>query len=360
MISIIIPVYNAEKTIHRCIRSVCSQTYKDWELILVNDGSKDNSGKICDEYSKQDKRIHVIHKENEGVSKARNAGLKIATGDYISFVDSDDWLDNNYLQNFMPYTEYDIVISAFHRRPKHHIAYSFNESFKGEEMKGYLIQPYLWNGYPWGKLFKRSIIEKHHIRFDEGMKVYEDLCFCLQYTQYCNSVRLIPAATYNYYEANDKCFAEKFPLSFEEAKRYFNNTYNSVEALCQKWNCDAPDLELNYLVHCGYHHILDNQSDKDFLQAYMEMYPNANEDKFYSTKYLSPVYYCVEQVLKEYKYKEYRKAIKHAKALVKIYGDKLDSVNLRKGKDKLYLKLIKNKMFKLVIVAAAILDCNKF
>jgi hypothetical protein len=92
----------------------------------------------------------------------------------------------------------------------------------------------------------------------------------------------------------------------------------------------------------------------------MEMYPNANEDKFYSTKYLSPVYYCVEQVLKEYKYKEYRKAIKHAKALVNIYGDKLDSVNLRKGKDKLYLKLIKNKMFKLVIVAAAILDCNKF
>ena len=153
MISIIIPVYNAENSIHRCIRSVCSQTYKDWELILVDDGSKDNSGKICDEYSKQDKRIHVIHKENEGVSKARNAGLKIATGDYISFVDSDDWLDNNYLQNFMPYTEYDIVISAFHRRPKHHIAYSFNESFKGEEMKGYLIQPYLWNGYPWGKLF---------------------------------------------------------------------------------------------------------------------------------------------------------------------------------------------------------------
>ena len=192
------------------------------------------------------------------------------------------------------------------------------------------------------------------------MKVYEDLCFCLQYTQYCNSVRLIPAATYNYYEANNKCFAEKFPLSFEEAKRYFKNTYNSVEALCQKWNCDAPDLELNFLVHCGYHHILDNQSDKDFLKSYMEMYPNANEDKFYSTKYLSPVYYCVEQVLKEYKYKEYRKAIKHAKALVNIYGDKLDSVNLRKGKDKLYLKLIKNKMFKLVIVAAAILDCNKF
>ena len=154
MISIIIPVYNAENSIHRCIRSVCSQTYKDWELILVNDGSKDNSGKICDEYSKQDKRIHVIHKENEGVSKARNAGLKIATGDYISFVDSDDWLDNNYLQNFMPYTEYDIVISAFHRRPKtsHSILIQRKFQRRGNERLSYSAVPVEW--LPLGKAFQ--------------------------------------------------------------------------------------------------------------------------------------------------------------------------------------------------------------
>ncbi len=98
MISVIIPVYNAEKYLPKCIESVLSQTYTDIELILVDDGSPDNSGKICDEYALKDSRIRVIHQKNGGQSSARNAGLDIATGEFISFVDSDDYIDSNMLQ----------------------------------------------------------------------------------------------------------------------------------------------------------------------------------------------------------------------------------------------------------------------
>ncbi|HJA50079.1 MAG TPA: glycosyltransferase, partial [Candidatus Fusicatenibacter intestinipullorum] len=92
-ISVIIPVYNVEKYLKRCLDSVINQTYKNLEIILIDDGSTDNSGKICDEYAQKDERIIVIHKENGGVSSARNKGLDICIGDYISFIDSDDWIN---------------------------------------------------------------------------------------------------------------------------------------------------------------------------------------------------------------------------------------------------------------------------
>lgn len=94
-ISIIVPVYNVELFLHKCIISILSQTFKDFELILINDGSTDKSGEICDVYSQKDSRIKVIHKKNEGQSSARNKGLEIARGDYIGFVDSDDWIEQD-------------------------------------------------------------------------------------------------------------------------------------------------------------------------------------------------------------------------------------------------------------------------
>ena len=94
-ISIIVPVYNVEKYLERCLNSIKNQTFSDWECILIDDGSPDNSGKICDDYAARDKRIMVKHQKNGGVSKARNIGLGSATGEYVTFLDSDDWLDSN-------------------------------------------------------------------------------------------------------------------------------------------------------------------------------------------------------------------------------------------------------------------------
>ena len=99
-VSIIVPIYKAEKYLHRCVDSIIAQTFTDWELLLVDDGSPDRSGEICDEYTGRDNRIRVIHKENGGVSSARNAGLDVAKGQWVVFVDSDDWCEAYYLADF--------------------------------------------------------------------------------------------------------------------------------------------------------------------------------------------------------------------------------------------------------------------
>lgn len=98
LISVIVPIYNVEKYLARCVDSIVNQTYKDFELILVDDGSPDNSGKICDEYAKKDSRIKVVHKKNGGLSDARNAGMAVATGEYISFIDSDDYVSDDFFE----------------------------------------------------------------------------------------------------------------------------------------------------------------------------------------------------------------------------------------------------------------------
>ena len=108
-ISIIVPVYNSEKYLDACIDSILSQSFRDFELILVDDGSKDSSAQICDEYASQDTRVRVIHKANGGVSAARNDGLDIAKGEYITFIDSDDWVERESLSTISNYRDYDIV-----------------------------------------------------------------------------------------------------------------------------------------------------------------------------------------------------------------------------------------------------------
>lgn len=109
-ISVIVPVYNTEKYLRRCIDSVLAQTYADFELLLIDDGSKDKSGEICDEYAQKDARVRVFHKENGGVSSARNLGLDNARGEWVAFVDSDDYIEENYLKSFEGNLDADLVV----------------------------------------------------------------------------------------------------------------------------------------------------------------------------------------------------------------------------------------------------------
>ena len=108
MISVIVPVYNAEKYLHRCINSILAQTFVDIELLLIDDGSTDSSSVICDKYAKKDQRVRVFHKENGGVSSARNLGLDNAQGEWIAFVDGDDWVKETYLSNLLSHVREDI------------------------------------------------------------------------------------------------------------------------------------------------------------------------------------------------------------------------------------------------------------
>ena len=113
MISIIVPIYNREKYLSECIDSILVQSYSDFEVLLIDDGSTDRSGEICDEYAQKDARIRVFHKENGGVSSARNVGLDNATGEWIAFVDSDDWVGEKYLESFSGHLDADLVIGGF-------------------------------------------------------------------------------------------------------------------------------------------------------------------------------------------------------------------------------------------------------
>ena len=202
-VSVIVPVYNVEKYIGRCIESILAQTFTDFELILVDDGSPDKSGTICDEYAKIDSRVRVIHKENGGVSSARNKGLDEARGEWIVFVDSDDWVEEEYLSVFFVHdTRKDgLVLQGMifdydtYSKP---IIFE-NRLIAGEnfvkEVSACNIMRY---GGPCCKLFNNSIIQASNIRFPLDYSYGEDTVFFYQYLVFVNEIRLSSKANYHY------------------------------------------------------------------------------------------------------------------------------------------------------------------
>lgn len=206
LISIIVPVYKAEKYLCECIDSILSQTYENFELILVDDGSPDNSGKICDEYAEKDKRIKVIHKENGGVSSARNMGLDNANGEYITFIDSDDVVDKQYLElmyNKLVETHSDICFCKMESFVETINDKVKNDSFEifdvSDNNKNKFIIDFFGGKYDYsscGILYDRAIIS--NVRFNESIKNNEDFLFTLNCLLNCNRVSLISNVLYNY------------------------------------------------------------------------------------------------------------------------------------------------------------------
>lgn len=188
-ISIIVPVFNVKQYLHRCIDSILAQTFTDFELLLIDDGSKDSSGKICDEYAEKDSRIRVFHKENGGVSSARNLGIDKAIGDWIFFSDADDELFLDGLSNLYANVSdgIDLVMAGYERYNgdgklsysipiRSHRILSRQEGIRNMFRALY----YEYQGYLWTKLFKREIIQSG-LRFDERIYFNEDRLFCVNY-----------------------------------------------------------------------------------------------------------------------------------------------------------------------------------
>lgn len=194
LISIIVPVYNVEKYIRPCLDSILSQTYTNWEAILVDDGSTDGSGAVCDEYVKRDNRFMVVHKENEGVSKARNLGIKQARGEYILFLDSDDLIKERCVENLTISRAYPLVVGGYEK-------FGIQTGFYGPDFIGIAhIEdlPSIWNESPdsywwfvWGKLFRRDVIIDNNIEFKTEMFYLEDFCFVLEYLSHIDFFYLL-------------------------------------------------------------------------------------------------------------------------------------------------------------------------
>lgn len=208
-ISIIVPVYKAERYLEECIESIINQTYKNIEVILIDDGSPDNSGKICDEFSKKDNRIIVIHSENKGVSIARNTGLKKATGEYITFIDSDDYVSNNYIEflyNLLAENDAEISIIGNDERYNNTVI-KINEKFKkaltAEETIGKILEEKYFTSVCWGKLYKKEVIMKNQIQFDSNLKIGEDFKIMMQILENCNKVVIDTTQNLYHYRLNE-------------------------------------------------------------------------------------------------------------------------------------------------------------
>ena len=177
MISVIIPVYNVEKYLKRCIESVLKQSYVDYEVLLIDDGSTDGSGRICDQYEKLDRRIRVFHKENGGLSDARNFGLDCMHGDYLTFIDSDDYVGSDYLKILVDMVEKNYAdIASIDIYETHGFEFVKSEDvrtvLKGKEIMSEILSLKHWNISACGKIYKKQLFET--VRFPIG-KYYEDL-----------------------------------------------------------------------------------------------------------------------------------------------------------------------------------------
>lgn len=205
MISIIVPVYNVEKHLDKCIKGIIDQTYQNWELILINDGSSDRSGTICDEYASWDTRITVVHQPNSGVSIARNKGIDLAKGNFITFIDSDDWVDSYFLEAFINASPqknsitYCGITSHEQNYIHQYFHYKKDKLFIHQNNERKIIEQNLFqDGGPVNKLYCANLIKENKIRFDPNLKYHEDHLFVYNALLHAKQINLIETCGYHY------------------------------------------------------------------------------------------------------------------------------------------------------------------
>ncbi len=241
-VSVIVPVHNAQATLSRCINSIIHQEYTDLELLLIDDGSTDGSGAICDEFASQDERVMVVHKENSGVSDSRNLALSRARGVYLQFVDSDDWITPDATKRFVKTAEEsgcDLVIADFYRvigerlSPKGNIDAA--EPFSREQYAAYMMEnpADFYYGVLWNKLFRREIVEQYHLRMDPSVSWCEDFMFNLEYIRHARVFSAIQIPLYYYVKTKGSLASQG--MSFSRTVRMkrevfdcYNNFYKNI------------------------------------------------------------------------------------------------------------------------------------
>lgn len=225
MISVIVPVYKAEKYLRRCIDSILAQTYTDFELLLIDDGSPDRSGEICDEYAKQDSRVRVFHKPNGGVSSARNLGLDNAKGDWITFVDADDYIHSDFLTEYAKYNDVDLVVGSFEvvGTDEKWTAILSDSYYDFDSFRSVFIDLVLRINFttPWCKFFKRNLLKD--LRFDEKVISGEDTIFVLKYINVIKNLRTNSCPYYFYDRSN--------PDGLSQNSKYFYPYFYAMDIL---------------------------------------------------------------------------------------------------------------------------------
>lgn len=260
LISIVVPVYNAKNTLRRCIESIFAQTYSNFELLLIDDGSSDCSGVICDEYAVKDSRVRVFHKSNGGVSSARNLGLDNACGEWVTFCDADDFVFNKWLENFnieANRIDYDLIGQSIRSdRPLDNKIIDKIETDYYAEIETSNPIEYCQSlfdskilGYMVLKLFRRSIIKANNLKLDEGIKLREDLEFILRYIGFCNK-KLISYKKVGYYYYVP-LWQDKYQPDYKGALKFYRSTFDSVKKIGLN-----PGCPLRHEIREGYINVL--------------------------------------------------------------------------------------------------------
>ncbi|HIY08644.1 MAG TPA: glycosyltransferase [Firmicutes bacterium] len=241
-VSIIVPVYNGEKTLARCVDSILRQDFRDFELLLVDDGSTDSSGALCDRYAREDPRVRVIHKENGGVSHSRNMALDQARGVYLQFLDCDDWITpdaTKLLVRTAQETGCDLVIAEFYRvvgtRVSHKSGIEDSSVLSREEYAEYMMEDPadFYYGVLWNKLYRRAIVEEHHLRMDNNVRWCEDFLFNLEYVLYGERFAALRAPVYYYVKTKGSLVAQSATIANTIRTKlrvfeYYHNFYKQV------------------------------------------------------------------------------------------------------------------------------------
>ncbi len=283
MISIIIPVYNAEKYLSTCLDSVLAQTFTDWECILVNDGSTDNSGKICEEYVVKDKRFRVVHKENGGVSSARNLGLDKVQGEWIVFLDSDDSIKPIFLSEISSSSS-DLVITGFIANnlstcplkqiiSRSNIAHNINDILHLKEI--YVV---------WAKRFKKELIQRNDIRFDEKLRMSEDTLFCYDYLSVCNNIEFVDSSNYLFtgvFGGDD----DKYVLEWEEEEYRLSVLNERIEKLV---NVFGSKIDKRVLLYVNYMKLkgLLHHTDIECYELQKRFFPEVDKEIFFKQYFI--------------------------------------------------------------------------
>ena len=241
-VSIIVPVYNAEASLRRCVESVLNQEFTDFELILANDGSRDGSGGICDAFAAADSRVRVIHKENTGVSDTRNQAISQARGRYLQFLDSDDWITPNATKLLVRAAESrgcDMVVADFYRvvgeRVSHKGDIDEDTVLTREEYAAHMMEnpADFYYGVLWNKLYRRELVEAHHLRMDPDISWCEDFMFNLEYIRHAQTFFALQVPVYYYVRTKGSLASQALSISKTVRMKltvfeYYNQFYKAV------------------------------------------------------------------------------------------------------------------------------------
>ena len=324
LISVIVPIYNVEKYVNKCVDSIMSQTYKNIEIILVDDGSTDKSGSIVEEYKNKDVRIKVIHKENGGLSDARNYGMKYSNGKYLLFIDSDDWIDNSMIEiiyrNLKEYNA-DISICEFIEEDEKGEKLSYKKYddkihiFDSKDaIRELITQKYITN-HAWNKLYKKEVF--NNVEYPKG-QLMEDVSTTYKLIENSNKVVYQNTSLYHYIQRSKSILGNINARRINDQEKAF---FERDEYLLKKYPEYKTEIEIDYIMNiktlyylaimCNEKSLYNSKKYKEYYKKTKKIYINLKdniEDKdkksmklFYKSRFLYKIYVKLKKVYKERK-----------------------------------------------------------